>query len=334
MKASLNDEVRDKGDEKEVKLKVPFDACLNFYFGVQEVEGFLSPVTGKRGIAEKAVRLQTFPEYLVVCLRRYYVAEDWTPKKLDVRVEVPEKLDLSGRRAKGIQDGEVLLKEREPSEGEVEVEAASLNSAPEIDPSVIQQIVAMGFSENGAKRAIVTTGNCGVESALQWVFSHSEDADFNDPLQELSTATESGSRACVDPAGVNALEGMGFPKAHAIAALKECNGDVARATDWLFSNSGNIEEVIKKQAETEKASSTSATGDAGHDEEHSLDGIGKYTLVGFASHMGKNTGCGHYVAHIKKEGRFVLFNDEKVAISQAPPNNLGYLYVYKRDPSA
>eukprot|EP00959_Pyramimonas_sp_CCMP1952_P424179 8884723-Pyramimonas_sp.AAC.2 len=40
--------------------------------------------------------------------------------------------------------------------------------------------------------------------------------------------------------------------------------------------------------------------------------------------------CGHYVCHIKKEGRWVLYNDEKVAVSQKPPLDLGYLYIYKR----
>ena len=28
--------------------------------------------------------------------------------------------------------------------------------------------------------------------------------------------------------------------------------------------------------------------------------------------MGKNTGCGHYVAHVEKDGHFVIFDDEKV----------------------
>ena len=34
-----------------------------------------------------------------------------------------------------------------------------------------------------------------------------------------------------------------------------------------------------------------------------LDGPGDYELVGFVSHMGSNTACGHYVAHIRKGGR-------------------------------
>ena len=40
--------------------------------------------------------------------------------------------------------------------------------------------------------------------------------------------------------------------------------------------------------------------------------MGDYSLAGFVSHMGANTACGHYVAHIKKDGRWVIFNDEKV----------------------
>ncbi len=34
-----------------------------------------------------------------------------------------------------------------------------------------------------------------------------------------------------------------------------------------------------------------------------IDGPGSYELVGFISHMGRNTACGHYVCHIKKDGR-------------------------------
>lgn len=29
--------------------------------------------------------------------------------------------------------------------------------------------------------------------------------------------------------------------------------------------------------------------------------------------MGANTACGHYVAHLKKDGRWVIFNDEKAS---------------------
>jgi ubiquitin carboxyl-terminal hydrolase 5/13 len=34
-----------------------------------------------------------------------------------------------------------------------------------------------------------------------------------------------------------------------------------------------------------------------------LDGEGRYHLVAIISHMGANTGCGHYVAHVKKDNK-------------------------------
>ena len=49
--------------------------------------------------------------------------------------------------------------------------------------------------------------------------------------------------------------------------------------------------------------------------------------------MGTSTMVGHYVCHILKEGRWVIYNDEKVAISEKTPRKLGYLYLYERIPS-
>ena len=59
--------------------------------------------------------------------------------------------------------------------------------------------------------------------------------------------------------------------------------------------------------------------------------LGNYSLMAFVSHMGANTTCGHYVCHVFKEGRWVIYNDSKVAISEKPPLELGYIYVYRRN---
>ena len=57
----------------------------------------------------------------------------------------------------------------------------------------------------------------------------------------------------------------------------------------------------------------------------------RYELAAFISHMGSSSHSGHYVCHIKdKEGRWVIYNDNKVALSVTPPRELGYLYMYKR----
>lgn len=48
------------------------------------------------------------------------------------------------------------------------------------------------------------------------------------------------------------------------------------------------------------------------------------------SHIGTSTHCGHYVAHIYKDGRWAIFNDEKVGVSKDPPKDMGYLYFFER----
>lgn len=44
------------------------------------------------------------------------------------------------------------------------------------------QLVSMGFTENGSKRAALAVGNSSAEAATNWVMEHLEDADLNDPL--------------------------------------------------------------------------------------------------------------------------------------------------------
>lgn len=52
--------------------------------------------------------------------------------------------------------------------------------------------------------------------------------------------------------------------------------------------------------------------------------------MAFISHMGTSTSVGHYVCHILRDKRWVIYNDEKVAQSENPPRELGYLYLYQR----
>ena len=60
----------------------------------------------------RTTRLATFPEYLWIQLRKFDLAADWTPVKLDVAVEIPQTLDLSFAKAKGKQPDEVSLPEQ------------------------------------------------------------------------------------------------------------------------------------------------------------------------------------------------------------------------------
>lgn len=42
------------------------------------------------------------------------MAEDWTPKKLEAQLDVPDTLDLEPLRSAGVQPGEVLQPETIP----------------------------------------------------------------------------------------------------------------------------------------------------------------------------------------------------------------------------
>ena len=80
------------------------------------------------------------------------------------------------------------------------------------------------------------------------------------------------------------------------------------------------------------AAGVPAAGAAAQQEEPLTNGRPVYKMVAFISHMGNSHLVGHYVCHILKEGRWVIYNDEKVAFSENPPKEHGYLYLYERVP--
>jgi len=337
------------GDEEaRVQLRVPFEACIAALAAEERIADWTSPVTKEKGEAVRRLRLRSFPDYLFVHLNKYTLADDWTPKKLDVAIDVPLDLDLSHLHGTGLQPGETELPEEEdaPANGAGGGAAAAAPAAVVPDDAIVATVVSMGFSQNGARRAAVATANAGGEEAVNWVMSHMGDADFNDPLPEAAAAAAGGGgggggggASTVDPASVEMLSGMGFTAVQARAALTATSGSLERAADWLFSHADDLAAAV---AGVEAASDGGGGGGAGgrRGQGGSLadlaqgdtvtDGAGRYELVGFASHMGASTASGHYVAHIRKSGKWIIFNDEKVAISEKPPREFGYLYLYRR----
>eukprot|EP00178_Gracilaria_changii_P026292 TRINITY_DN808_c0_g2_i1.p2 TRINITY_DN808_c0_g2~~TRINITY_DN808_c0_g2_i1.p2 ORF type:complete len:849 (+),score=127.98 TRINITY_DN808_c0_g2_i1:13335-15881(+) len=311
-------------DVEPMTLQVPLSACLELYTRNELVENFKNPETGENGTAIKRTKLKTFPEYLAVHLKRYYLAEDWTPKKLEVSVPMPQDLDLSDLRGTGLVDGEVLMPEDPPERTDQHTQAV----VP--DPSIVTQLMSMGFSENGSKRAAIATKNESAEASMEWVFAHMEDPDFNDPpaVDITSNGDANASPATSFPAAaVSTLSAMGFSETQAKAALSATGGSLERAADWLFSHADDLDGAVN---EVEANANANENSDGGNGAKNLIDGEPKYEMLGFASHLGSSTASGHYVAHIKKDSRFVLFNDEKVAVSQKPPSDLGFLYIYHR----
>lgn len=270
-------------DDKEtpVKAQIPFEACVDGFFSEKIITDYRSPVTGVPGAAIMTTKIKKYPKYLCVHMLRYIVGDDWRPKKLDVQVKAPETLDLERLRSPGPQPGEDLLPEDAP--------AAAAASGPVADEMLVAQLVGMGFSENGSRRAALAVNNASMEAATEWVFQHMEDANFNDPIEQ---AAPSGGGAALSSESVEMLMAMGFQKKHAEKALKECTGNLERAGDWLMSRMDSLDAMDFDDAPAEAGAEPAAPNYKP-----------QYRLRGFISHVGSSTACGHYVCHIKKDGK-------------------------------
>lgn len=82
----------------------------------------------------RTTRLATFPDFLVIQLKKFTLREDWVPIKLDVAVEIPDILDLGPLRGSGPQPGEEPLPDIS-------------GQAPPIamDEAVLRQLMEMGM---------------------------------------------------------------------------------------------------------------------------------------------------------------------------------------------
>jgi ubiquitin carboxyl-terminal hydrolase 5/13 len=277
-----------------------------------------------KGTAVKTTGFGTFPPYLLVQARKFEHAADWSPVKLDVSLQVPERLDLTTLRSSGLKPGEVEL----PDEDATNAATAS-EPAIALNENVIQSLLDMGFSREGARRAAYHTRDANdAEAAVNWCVAHMEDSDFNTPFEMPGSAAKKTAPVSSTPANkvydeekIGCIVPLGFTRAQAIKALEATGMNVERAVDWIFNHP---DELMDTSTDTATTPATSASASAYN------DGAGVYKLVGFISHMGTNANVGHYVAHLLKNGKWTIFNDENVALSENPPKDLAYLYLYQR----
>jgi ubiquitin carboxyl-terminal hydrolase 5/13 len=256
--------------EETVRRIIPFEACLQQFCSDEIIDGYLSPVTKENTIARKTTRFRTFPDYLLIQLKKFDIDEKWQPYKLDVEVDMPDNIDLACllKSTDGLQPGEVPMTKRSNN-------------------------LSIGAPKN-----------------------------FCDAMAGAAGSVSGTSSSFVpDEQSVEQLLNFGFTRAQCVKALKSTSGNMERAADWLFNhpNDNGEEESPVADGPSRNEPSVNLT-----------DGSSHYKLVAFISHMGTSTCVGHYVCHILKEGRWVIYNDEKVALSEKTPKKLGYLYLYER----
>ena len=230
----------DPGEEKEEKKEVPivtFDACLDEWSAVTTVDDYRWPhLQNSISRAMTQTQFVNFPRFLLVHMQRYELGDDWQPHKIEVEIDMPEEISLQKFKSKGPQEGETLVPEEEKA-GE---ESAKTPAPPAIDENALGQLMDMGFNMNGCKRALLAVGGSNVEAAMNWVFEHNVDPDFNDPVPEGGAAAPAAApkSSDVDETVVMSLvENLGcFTADQVRAAVKHCSGAADRAADWLFSH--------------------------------------------------------------------------------------------------
>ncbi|NWU92663.1 UBP13 hydrolase, partial [Upupa epops] len=339
-----------------VRAKIPFSACLQAFSEPSNVEDFWSSALQAKSAGVKTSRFASFPEYLVVQIKKFTFGLDWIPKKLDVSIDMPDFLDISHLRARGLQPGEEELPDIAPpiiipddpkeiiytmDEISLLYFRSSFLVALDIDESSVMQLAEMGFPLEACRKAVYYTGNLGAEVAFNWIIAHMEEPDFAEPLVIPAFGEVASSGAAVFGAVeldnqlpeemVAIIVSMGFQRTLAIQALKATNNNLERALEWIFSHP-ELEEESEPALDVVDVENTNANilTETGSQGPRIRDGPGRYELFGFISHMGTSTMSGHYVCHLKKEGRWVIYNDLRVCASERPPKDLGYIYFYHR----
>ncbi|EER04876.1 Ubiquitin carboxyl-terminal hydrolase A, putative [Perkinsus marinus ATCC 50983] len=304
---------------------VPFEACLKRTMAPANVEGFRSPALGGELVtAVKNFTFVTMPQYLVVQVSRYYVDPSWQLAKLNCSVPMPMELNMERyhNKSPGMQPGEKPMPDSNPGPT-----ATTTNTVVEADEEIVVMLMSMGFDMDQSKRACLKVGNSSADAAASWLMEHMDDPPTPTNAEGEATTIEDNADAVV------MLTSMGFSDRQAKAALKATSNNVERAADWLFSRTDDLDAAVEGVGEE---ASENMKGPSTEERLMAKDGIGEYDLVGFISHVGRNVSHGHYVCHMLKDmgpgeaKKWVIFNDEKVAVSADPPFDLGYIYLYKR----
>jgi len=196
----------------------------------------------------------------------------------------------------------------------------NISQGPTFNENDVQALMGMGFSRNRCERALVATGNSGADAAMNWIFEHMDDADVDLPLPKTSAKpAATKSSPVVDENVAQQLTEMGFTLSQARRALQETDGNMERAVEWLFSHAGDMD--------TEPTTQTNVVQEPTSEVDMTP---AKYQLIGFIVHIGSSVHCGHYVAFVRREDKWVQFNDRRVSESLTPPKERAYMYFFRR----
>lgn len=215
---------------------VSLKECLESFTAEEIVELTCTSCGSRDGFSKRSL-FKTFPDILAVNARRFVIV-NWVPTKVDVPVVVgDEPFLLNDYKSHGHQPSEELL----PEDGMARTEPSFV-----ANHDALQTLQQMGFPLNRCEKALHATGNSDANSAMEWLFAHMEDPDIDRPLNIGPGVKESGP---VDADKIEALGQMGFGPPQARKALKETDGDMERAVDWLFNHPDEQDDFEEDRAD-------------------------------------------------------------------------------------
>ncbi|KAL2802289.1 hypothetical protein BJX63DRAFT_415456 [Aspergillus granulosus] len=313
-RVGLSDDAGINGLFEPVSL---FD-CLDVFTAEETVDLRCPSCTSQEKFSKRS-SFKTMPAQLVINARRFELI-NWVPTKLDIPVEVhDEPVDLAPYLSTGPNIGEELLPDDGASDGCFQANA-----------DLLGQLLGMGFPEVRCEKALYLTGNSDMEAAMNWLLSHMDDPDVDEPITKTQPAENATSHA-QDPLKIAQLNEMGIDDARARRALAATGGDINRAIDWVFSHPDDIAEPVDV-----------AQPGSNHDGQTKTPGFdavpATYQLRSIICHKGSSIHAGHYVAFVRKQlpGKpglsWVLFNDEKVVEVDdvQEMKKFAYLYFFSR----
>ena len=340
--------VNDWKNKKEDTTKCTMDEVLSKFLAPEIVE-LNCLICQKKTNWTKTQRILNFPKYLIIVFQRFVY--DWVPIKLEVAFEpVIDNFDLKSLAGSQRKEGEKILEKDEEIKLEKKFEEIQKKEEKKVDVKKddedeyeekeikfnegdLRMLLDSGLPELGAKWALYLK-NHDAEEALGYYFEIAENPEYQKPLPKIKVKKNKGKKddslSDIDINALNQMIDMGISKQKAIVALRKAKGNLDSAIDLIFN--GNIE--INEQEEVKEDKKEKKEKIEEDIEEEPLvineNNGSLYNMYGFITHLGKNTGHGHYVCNIRKEGnKWAYFNDSKVALWEEPPIKKGYIYFYK-----
>ena len=231
-------------DAKPEYEPVTIKTCLDTFTSPETVDLTCASCNSKAGFSKRTL-FKTFPRVLAINARRFALV-NWVPTKLDIPVIVPSdgSLDLTIYKSHGLQDSEEQLPE----------DAVPAAAAFVPNELALPQLEAMGFPRVRVEKALHATGNTpDTEAAMNWLIAHLEDPDIDEPL---SLSSSGGAASGVNQESIDMMSAMGIAAPQARKALKETNGDVERAVDWVFSHPDDQGDFEDESSSVPAAAST------------------------------------------------------------------------------